>query len=98
MSGYITRKSIKVAEYINHCVAISRGNVLKLRSIYIIVWLYHVEKYQSCGIYLSLCGYITSKFIKVSEYIYQCVAIARGTVLKLRSIYKIVWLYRLKKY
>ena len=45
MSGYITRKSIKVAEYINHCVAILRGNVLKLRTIYIIVWLYHVENY-----------------------------------------------------
>ena len=34
MCGYITWKSIKVADYIYHCVAISRGKLLKLQSIY----------------------------------------------------------------
>ena len=91
-------KSIKVAEYIYHCVAVSRGKVLKLRSIYIILWLYHVEKYQSCGVYISLCGFITWKRIKVAEYIYHCVAISRGKLLKLRSKYIIVWLYHVEKY
>ena len=133
MCGYITWKSIKVAEYIYHCVTISPGKlsklrsiciiewlyhlennqscgvyilsvailcekVSKLRSIFIIVWLYHVEKYSSCGVYISLCGYITWKSIKVAGYIYYCVVISRGKVLKLRSIYIIVWLYHVETY
>ena len=87
LCGYITWKAIKVEEYIYHCVAISRGKVLKLRSIYIIVWLYHLENFQSCGVDISMCGYITWKSINVADYIYHCAAISRGKVLKLRSIY-----------
>ena len=84
--------------YRYHCVALSRGKVLKLRSIYIIVWLYHVEKYQSCGVYISLCGYIMWKSIKLSNYIDDCAAISRGKRLKLRSIYIILRLYHVEKY
>ena len=68
-------------------MAISRGKVLKLRSIYIIVWLYHLENFQSCGVDISMCGYITWKSINVADYIYHFAAISRGKVLKLRSIY-----------
>ena len=86
MCRYITWKTIKVAEYIYHCVAVSRGKVLKLRPIYIIVWLYHVKTYKSRGVDISLCGYITWKSIKVAEYTYQCLAISPEKVLKLRNI------------
>ena len=61
------------------------------------MWLYHVEKYQSCGVYLSLCGYIMWKSIKVSNYIDDCAAISREKLLKLR-IYIIVWLYHVENY
>ena len=82
MCGYITWKSIQVAEYIYHCVTISPGKLSKLRSIYIIVCLYHLENYQSCGVYISLCGYIMWKSIKVAEYIYHCVAVSRCKTIK----------------
>ena len=55
MCGYITWKSIKVADYIYHCVAISPGKVFKFRSIYISLCNYITWKTIKVAEYIYHC-------------------------------------------